>query len=140
MHQTKKGNQWYFGMKAHFGVDSRTKLIHAVVAAPANVADSTVLPDLLQADQHHRLAAPVVGYRREREAADAQHEGRADGDPADVGLCQMQRLLGQHQQRAGDRQIVPLDKADQGEHGDDQDVVAAERDVVERPSRRSRTR
>ena len=44
MHQTKKGNQWYFGMKAHFGVDSRTKLIHAVVATPANVADSTVLP------------------------------------------------------------------------------------------------
>jgi IS5 family transposase len=31
MHQTKKGNQWYFGMKAHVGVDSRTKLIHAVV-------------------------------------------------------------------------------------------------------------
>ena len=29
MHQTNKGNQWYFGMKAHFGVDSRTKLIHA---------------------------------------------------------------------------------------------------------------
>src|SRR5690349_20729072 len=36
MHQTKKGNQWYFGMKAHLGVDSRTKLIHAVVATPAN--------------------------------------------------------------------------------------------------------
>src|SRR5215469_1004737 len=34
-------------MKAHFGVDSRSKLIHAVVATPANVADSTVLPDLL---------------------------------------------------------------------------------------------
>ena len=47
MHQTKKGNQWYFGMKAHIGVDSRTKLIHAAVATPANVADSTVLPDLL---------------------------------------------------------------------------------------------
>jgi transposase, IS5 family len=45
MHQTKKGNQWYFGMKGHFGVDSRSKLIHAVVATPANVADSTVLPD-----------------------------------------------------------------------------------------------
>jgi IS5 family transposase len=36
MHQTKKGNQWYFGMKAHFGVDSRTKLIHSVAATPAN--------------------------------------------------------------------------------------------------------
>ena len=35
MHQTKKGNQWYFWMKAHFGVDSRSKLIHAVVATPA---------------------------------------------------------------------------------------------------------
>ena len=44
MHQTKKGNQWYFGMKAHLGVDSRSKLIHAVAATPANVADSQVLP------------------------------------------------------------------------------------------------
>ncbi len=44
MHQTKKGNQWYFGMKGHFGVDSRSKLIHAVVATRANVADSAVVP------------------------------------------------------------------------------------------------
>lgn len=47
MHQTRKGNQWDFGMKAHIGVDSRTKLIHSVVATPANVHDSQVLPDLL---------------------------------------------------------------------------------------------
>ena len=47
MHQTKKGNQWYFGMKAHIGVDSRTKIIHAVVATAANVHDSVCLPDLL---------------------------------------------------------------------------------------------
>src|SRR5437773_6985862 len=51
MHQTKKGNQWYFGMKAHFGVDSRTKLIHAAVATPAKVADSTVLPELLHGNE-----------------------------------------------------------------------------------------
>jgi IS5 family transposase len=51
MHQTKKGNQWYFGMKAHVGVDSQSKLIHAVVATPANVADSRVLPDLLHGDE-----------------------------------------------------------------------------------------
>lgn len=51
MHQTKKGNQWYFGMKAHLGVDSRTKLIHSVVATPANVADSTVLPELLHGNE-----------------------------------------------------------------------------------------
>src|SRR5438046_6662200 len=67
MHQTKKGNQWYFGMKAHFGVDSRTKLIHAAVATPANVADSTVLHELLHgnetrvwADQAYRGQRAVI--------------------------------------------------------------------------------
>ena len=51
MHQTKKGNQWYFGMKAHIGIDSKTKVIHAVVATAANVADSTILPDLLHGEE-----------------------------------------------------------------------------------------
>jgi IS5 family transposase len=51
MHQTKKGNQWYFGMKAHFGVDRRTKVIHAVVATAANVHDSVVLGDLLHGEE-----------------------------------------------------------------------------------------
>ena len=47
MHQTRKGNQWYFGMKAHIGVDSRSRLIHSVAATAANVHDSQLLPDLL---------------------------------------------------------------------------------------------
>jgi transposase, IS5 family len=51
MHQAKKGNQWYFGMKAHVGVDSRSKVIHSVVATPANLADSEVLPDLLHGEE-----------------------------------------------------------------------------------------
>ncbi|HHJ20195.1 MAG TPA: IS5 family transposase [Gammaproteobacteria bacterium] len=51
MHQTKKGNQWYFGMKAHIGVDSKTKLIHSVVATAANVHDSQVLGDLLHGEE-----------------------------------------------------------------------------------------
>jgi IS5 family transposase len=51
MHQTKKGNDWYFGMKAHVGVDSKTKLIHSVVATAANVADATVLPELLHGEE-----------------------------------------------------------------------------------------
>ena len=37
MHQTKKGNQWYFGMKAHVGMDSQTKLVHSVAATAENV-------------------------------------------------------------------------------------------------------
>ncbi len=47
MHQTRKGNQWYFGMKGHIGVDSKTKLIHSVVATAANVHDSQLIGDLL---------------------------------------------------------------------------------------------
>ncbi|MDR4468082.1 MAG: IS5 family transposase [Nitrospira sp.] len=51
MHQTKKGNQWYFGMKAHIGVDSQTKLIHSVAVTAANVHDSQVLPKLLHGQE-----------------------------------------------------------------------------------------
>lgn len=47
MHQTAKGQQWYFGMKAHLGVDSRTKLVHTILASAANVADALALPHLL---------------------------------------------------------------------------------------------
>lgn len=51
MHQTRKGNQWYFGMKAHIGVDSQTKLIHSVAATAANVHDSQLLGDLLHGEE-----------------------------------------------------------------------------------------
>jgi IS5 family transposase len=47
MHQTAKGKQWYFGMKAHVGVDSRHKLIHTILASAANISDSLALPHLL---------------------------------------------------------------------------------------------
>ncbi|AZK87469.1 IS5 family transposase [Xanthomonas oryzae pv. oryzae] len=47
MHQTKKGNQWYFGMKAHIGVDEFSGLVHHVQCTAANVADITVTHALL---------------------------------------------------------------------------------------------
>ena len=51
MHQTRKGNQWHFGMKAHIGVDAETKLVHTVTATAANVNDARVLPELLRGDE-----------------------------------------------------------------------------------------
>jgi IS5 family transposase len=51
MHQTKKGNQWYFGMKLHIGVDSKMKLVHSAVATSDNVHDSQVLDDLLHGEE-----------------------------------------------------------------------------------------
>lgn len=51
MHQVKKGNEWHFGMKAHLGVDSQSKVIHAVVVTPANTADCKVLDRLLHGEE-----------------------------------------------------------------------------------------
>jgi IS5 family transposase len=47
MHQTRKGKQYYFGMKMHIGVDSQTGLAHSAVVTAANVHDKHPLPDLL---------------------------------------------------------------------------------------------
>jgi IS5 family transposase len=46
-HQTRKGNQWYFGMKAYIGADRDSKLVHTVVVTAANVADITKTAELL---------------------------------------------------------------------------------------------
>src|SRR6185369_13465410 len=51
MHPTRKGKQWYFGMKAHVGVDSKTKIIHTAVATAANVSEVAILPDLLHGEE-----------------------------------------------------------------------------------------
>jgi IS5 family transposase len=44
MHQTRKGNQWYFGLKAHIGVESRQGVVHSVCMSAASVADCHMLP------------------------------------------------------------------------------------------------
>lgn len=51
MHQTRKGNQWYFGMKAHIGADRDSKLVHTVVTTAANVADITKTAELLHGQE-----------------------------------------------------------------------------------------
>ena len=51
MHQTKKGNQWHFGMKAHIGVDAESGLVHTVVGTAANVHDVTQAHALLHGEE-----------------------------------------------------------------------------------------
>ena len=51
MHQTRKGKQWYFGMKVHIGVDTDSGLVHTVRGTAANVADVNVLGELLHGDE-----------------------------------------------------------------------------------------
>ena len=51
MHQTKKGNQWHFGMKAHIGVDAESGLTHSVIGTAANVNDVTQVQGLLHGEE-----------------------------------------------------------------------------------------
>lgn len=51
MHQTRKGKQWYFGLKAHIGVDSKKGHVHSLCTSAASVADKHMLPDLLHGEE-----------------------------------------------------------------------------------------
>src|SRR3954454_14207524 len=67
MHQSKKGNQWYFGMKLHIGADSHSGLVHSVSVTAANVHDSQELPNLLRG-QETRLYGDSA-YRGKKQRA-----------------------------------------------------------------------
>ena len=68
MPQTKKGNQWYFGMKAHIGADRDSKLVHTVVVSAANVADVTKTSDLLHGqEQQVHADAGYTGVEKRAE-------------------------------------------------------------------------
>uniref|UniRef100_UPI0039883FF3 IS5 family transposase n=1 Tax=Pectobacterium cacticida TaxID=69221 RepID=UPI0039883FF3 len=60
MHQTKKGKQYYFGMKAHIGVDDESGLVHSVVGTAANVADVTQVDKLLHGEEN--VVCADAGY------------------------------------------------------------------------------
>jgi len=68
MHQTRKGNQWYFGMKAHIGADRDSKLVHTVVVTAANVADITQTAALLHGEEQQVHAdAGYLGVEKRAE-------------------------------------------------------------------------
>jgi IS5 family transposase len=73
MHQTKKGNQWHFGMKAHAGVDADSGLVHTVTATAANAHDITQASQLLHGEETDVFADS--GYRGvdKREEVQAKH-------------------------------------------------------------------
>ena len=71
MHQTRKGNQWYFGMKAHIGADRDSKLVQTVVVTAANASDISKTAELLHGreTQVHADAGYTGVEKREEIAA-----------------------------------------------------------------------
>ena len=67
MHQTKKGNQWHFGMKVHIGVDSASGLIHSASVTAANVHDSHEVPNLLHGEETRFYGDSAYRGREQRE-------------------------------------------------------------------------
>ena len=61
MHQTKKGNDWHFGMKAHIGVDAKSGLTHSLVTTPANEHDLNQLNNLLHGEEE--FVSGDAGYQ-----------------------------------------------------------------------------
>ncbi len=70
MHQTKKGNQWYFGMKAHIGVDAQSGLVHTVKGTAANVNDVVEANGLLHGDETNVFGD--AGYQGAHKRPDAK--------------------------------------------------------------------
>ena len=70
MHQTKKGNQWYLGMKAHIAVDADWGLVHTVMTTAANGTDVEQVADLLHGKEEYVYADS--GYRGAHKRVDRE--------------------------------------------------------------------
>ena len=96
MHQTRKGNQWFFGLKAHIGVDRYSGLVHTVVTTAANVADVTQTGALLHGNKKTVFAdagytgadkrEALKGKRSDWRIAERRHKVKAlpDGELKDL--------------------------------------------------------
>ena len=77
MHQTRKGNQWYFGMKAHIGVDAGTGYVHSVTATAANVHDLDEIAHLVRGDDE--VVYADAGYQGVEKRRDVAGDGHLSG-------------------------------------------------------------
>jgi len=100
MRQTRKGRQWYFGMKLHVGADSKTKLIHSMTMTAANVHDAKVLGQLL----HGKETFMGDQAYRNQPATIHKHAPRAKDFTNAIVACSMRWNVGK---TAGSPAYVP---------------------------------
>lgn len=75
MHQVRKGNEWYFGMRAHIGVDAESGLVHTVIGTAANVSEVTQAAALLHGEED--VVFGDAGYRGIEKREEAKDLGVA---------------------------------------------------------------
>ena len=103
MHQSKKGNQWYFGMKAHIGVDADSGLVHTVRGTAGNVGDVVEAASLLHGQETDAFGD--AGYQGASKRPDARADVRwhiamrpgkraalKEDDPVDVLIDELERV------------------------------------------------
>ncbi len=97
MHQTKKGNQWHFGMKAHIGVDAESGLVHTVLTTPAHESDVAQIDDLLHGKEE--VVYGDSGY------TGAQHHIRRKNLRLEIALkpSRIKTLKDRHEKRATEK-------------------------------------
>ena len=117
MHQTKKGNQWHFGMKAHIGVDAESGLVHTVIGTAANVSDITQAAALLHGEETDVFA-------------DAGYQGVAKREEAQVAAVNWHLAM-----RPGKRRALDKNRASQRFIDELETIKARIRAKVEHPFR-----
>lgn len=111
MHQTRKGNQWYFGMKMHIGVDDMTGTVHSLVTTAANVNDVTQAHHLLHGEEERCFGdAGYLGVEKRPEHKGRQvqwHIALRPGKRRALGNSKLDRVTEQlEQSKASMRAIV----------------------------------
>lgn len=111
MHQTRKGKQWYFGMKMHIGVDDMSGVVHSLVSTPANVNDVTQAHHLLHGEEERAFGdAGYQGVEKRSEHQERQidwHIALRPGKRRALSNSKVDRLTEQiEQSKASMRAIV----------------------------------
>ena len=105
MHQTRKGRQWYFGMKLHIGVDSQTGLAHNAVVTAANVHDKHPLPSLLHGAEQRVYGDSAYASQQELIASKAPEAQDCTNQRVRVGSAteDLDRILNRLKSRVRSR-------------------------------------
>jgi IS5 family transposase len=105
MHSTKKGNQWFFGMKAHIGVDAGTGYVHSLAVTAANATDLSQLPGLVRGDDE--VVYADAGYQGAHALPGKDGLERLDGVEFRVAARKsVLRTLPQHDRQVASRQAA----------------------------------